>query len=728
MTACLCSNISHLAKNFDEVKAKELVPQLNRHLAAIRSLLSKSKSLSRDVQYSVTPNNQRAMKIMSIQAIDMNPVNQVCGRFRNNLADFWIPSDDAAHGELRRRLACISVFLRSKSDDQAPSPASVASFVQGHKLSDLRYAGKKYIKIARKLGGIGAVFCLPLDVPFSTHEDYTEIVQLLVSQSLTDSVAPYAYHNLFSEYPDILPDFSKLSLIIHSLGGSDVPDALLKSVRSPQRRWNPDGEIESNHSTDSGISSEILELLSNDDRLDHAATDPNIIRQTLNDGTVSWSISPEQSSLLAGVLLPETAESLALLGLKLICYACPPCYEGNTSWSSQVKQMVWTLLDKALERPKTAASLRSQVLDAILYFCERDSLAIRRRAVERARVLLVKSVPYYLHASVALFQSLLCRMDVDLVQSDFVIRDFLCKSRPPVSRRDDALRGRLHISHIENMIQRFDDDVASSIYEWQGTHPLSALEIDVTRRLQGLAAKFFQSIGDFEKSRDSLEQYLSLNPSEPITVRMRRPIVSRLTDTHCEIGDYHRAFKLIQPEIANIADKEKRSRPVRRLLLASVEASIGQGRLDEAESTLLELAEAEAPGPDDLTDQLMHMRGVIARARVAHEREDFEEAIRRWSSALEENARLEQFNQRYQFTAAVLYLSLAHAYLSAGDETSGRKSWDIAAGIVKTQRCEFWLPVVASQWLRKIVNSVHEMTGWPFRIMLPGRKPDMTWV
>ncbi|CAI6093635.1 unnamed protein product [Clonostachys chloroleuca] len=728
MTACLCSTVSHLAKNFDEVKAKELVPQLNRHLAAIRSLLSKSKSLSRDVQYSVSPNNQRAMKIMSIQAIDMNPVNEVCKRFRNDLAGFWIPSDDAAHGELRRRLACISVFLRSRSEDQAPSPASVASFVQGHKLSDLRYAGKKYIKIARKLGGIGAVFCLPLDVPFSTHEDYTEIAQLLVSQSLTDSVAPYAYHNLFSEYPDILPDFSKLSLIIHALGDSGIPDVIFKSVRSPQRRWNPDGEIESNHSADSGISSEILQLLSDDDRLDHAATDPNLIRQTLNDGTVSWSISPEQSSLLASVLLPETVESLAVLGLKLICFACPPCYEGNTSWSSQVKQMVWSLLDKALERPKTAASLRCQVLDAILYFCERDSLAIRRRAVERARVLLVKSVPYYLHASVALFQSLLCRMDVDLVQSDFVIRDFLCKSRPPVSRRDDALRGRLHISHIENMIQRFDDDVASSIYEWQGTHPLSALEIDVTRRLQGLAAKFFQSIGDFEKSRDSLEQYLSLNPSEPITVRMRRPIVSRLTDTHCEIGDYHRAFKLIQPEIANIAEKEKRSRPVRRLLLASVEASIGQVRLDEAESTLLELAEAEAPGPDDLTDQLMHMRGVIARARVAHERLDFREAIRRWSFALEENARLEQFNQRYQFTAAVLHLSLAHAHLSAGDETSGRQSWDIAAGIVKTQRCEFWLPVVASQWLRKMVNSIHEMTGWPFRIMLPGRKPDLTWV
>uniref|UniRef100_A0A8H7TUI3 Uncharacterized protein n=1 Tax=Bionectria ochroleuca TaxID=29856 RepID=A0A8H7TUI3_BIOOC len=721
MTACLCSIVSHLAKNFDEVKAKELVPQLNRHLAAIRSLLSKSKSLSRDVQYSVTPNNQRAMKIMSIQAIDMNLVNQVCKRFRNDLAGFWIPSDDAAHGELRRRLACISVFLRSRSDDQAPSPA-----------------------------GIGAVFCLPLDVPFSTyeryvsmeeeeifthlgqiisrHEDYAEIVQLLVSQSLTDSVAPYAYHNLFSEYTDILPDFSKLSLIIHALGGSNIPDAIFKSVRSPQRRWNPDGEIESNHGADSGISFEILQLLSDDDRLDYAGTNPSLIRQTLNDGTVTWSISPGQSSLLTSVLLPETVESLAILGLKLICYACPPCYEGNTSWSSQVKQMVWALLDKALERPKTAASIRCQVLDAILYFCERDSLAIRRRAVERARVLLVKSVPYYLHASVALFQSLLCRMDVDLVQSDFVIRDFLCKSRPPTSRRDDALRGRLHISHIENMIQRFDDDVASSIYEWQGTHPLSALEIDVTRRLQGLAAKFFQSIGDFEKSRDSLEQYLSLNPSEPITVRMRRPIVSRLTDTHCEIGDYHRAFKLIQPEIANITDKEKRSRPVRRLLLASVEASIGQGRLDEAESTLLELAEAEAPGPDDLTDQLMHMRGVIARARVAHERRDFEEAIRRWSFALEENARLEQFNQRYQFTAAVLHLSLAHAHLSAGDEASGRQLWDIAAGIVKTQRCEFWLPVVASQWLRKMVNSIHEMTGWPFRIMLPGRKPDMTWV
>lgn len=384
-------------------------------------------------------------------------------------------------------------------------------------------------------------------------------------------------------------------------------------------------------------------------------------------------------------------------------------------------------MDKASEGKKIPPSLKSYIIEALLYFSERDAFAIRRLAVEKAGALLRKSMPYSLHASVALFQSILCRLDGNLTKSDTKIREFLCKSMDPITRNDHALTGRLHISQIENKIQRCDDDVASCILSWRGEHPLSTLEIEVTRRLQSTAAKFFQSIGDFQTARASLEQYLYLSPAEPIRVTTRRLIIGRLADIYSELQDYGKAVEILQPELGDLSDAEKRGRPVRRLLLASVEANIGLGRQDIAESILQELVDVEPPGLDDITDQLLHMRRLIATARTVHERLEFAEALERWKFALGKIDQLVTFKSRYSFTAAIIYLSMAHAQLHIGDSEGGRQSWTIAAEIFRSEKCQYWIPVAATAWLRKIVSAIYQLQGWPFRMMLPGRKPDVTW-
>ncbi|KPM43158.1 hypothetical protein AK830_g3409 [Neonectria ditissima] len=749
MASCLCSSISQLARDFNEARAKELVPTLNQHLAAIRAILARSKAVSRDVQYNIMPNNQRAMKVLSVRSVDMAPVDRVCERVKDNLDAFWMPSDDATHVEIHRRVACITIFLRSRLDPESLIPLHLATFVQGQQLSELRYAGKKYIKIARKLGGIGSVFCLPLDVPFSTYEryvnmddeetfnhlnsvisgvqDYSSIIQRLVSSQLNDATLPVPYHNLFAEYGDVLLDSDQLLLLLHALGGCEVPITLLESVRLPQRRWNSEGEIQRTDAKEFGLPLELCNLLSDKPRLSLAAAHSDITTTLLEDGTPAYSISSESMSALSTSLLPQTSEDLAVMALKFICFACPPCYEGNTTWSPTLKKAVWSLLDKATEQKKIPLSLKSTVIEALLYFAERDSFTIRCLAVERARGLLRKPMPYYLHASVALFQSILCRLDGNLVKSDAKIREFKAKNRDPVTRSDNALRGRVHVSHIENKIQRCDDDVASCIYDWHAERPLSTLEIEVTRRVQSTAAKFFQSTGDFQTARASLEQYLSLNPAEPIRVNTRRLIVGRLADIYCELQEYSKAAQLVQPEFECLEDCEKKSRPVRRLLLALVEYNIGQGRLYDAESTLQELSDAEPLDLEDITDQLLHMRRLLAAARSAHEQLDFDEALRRWRFALQETDQLLTFKFRHGFTTAIIYLSMAHAQLLMGDKEGGRQSWAAAADIFRTERCEYWIPVVATAWLQKIVGAIYDMQGWPFRMMLPGRKPDVTW-
>ena len=374
-------------------------------------------------------------------------------------------------------------------------------------------------------------------------------------------------------------------------------------------------------------------------------------------------------------------------------------------------------------------ALKSQVLEATLYFCERDDVAIRHQAVEQSKSLLRKSMPYYLHASVALFQSILHRVDGDVIKSESVIRDFLWKGPKPKTRRDHALRGRLHISQIDNKIKCFDEDVPQLIYDWKAEQPLSSLDVEVTCRLQSAAARFFQSIGNFEAAIESLQQFLSLNRAGPLRANSRRLLVARLADMFCEMRQFASTVEILEPELSIISDSDRRRRPFRRLTLALVEAKIGLGMWDEAWLLLQGLNDVLPPKPDNIHDQQLHIRKIIAEARVTHVTcTDCNQAIQVWKSALQEIGQMYTLKAKNGFCAAIIYLSLAHAQLTQGGDRDGsRHSWATGAEVLSGEKCEFWIPIASTTWLQRIVTEVHQIQGWSLRMMLPGGRPDMIW-
>lgn len=171
MDECLCSTVRQLASDFDEQQARDLIPALNSHLSNLQTLLAQLRGLglTRDVKYTITVSNQRTVKALSVESVNLGPVDRVCDKFRDDVEGFWEPSDDTVQTDLRRRIACAVIFLRSRLDVSASVPPQVVSAFQGpQNYVDLRHAGRKYLKIARKLGGIGALFWLPLDIPHST--------------------------------------------------------------------------------------------------------------------------------------------------------------------------------------------------------------------------------------------------------------------------------------------------------------------------------------------------------------------------------------------------------------------------------------------------------------------------------------------------------------------------------------------------------------------------------
>ncbi|EXL98146.1 hypothetical protein NOF04DRAFT_6556 [Fusarium oxysporum II5] len=749
METCLCSTVHSLAKDYDAVQAKELIPALNRHLEDLRQFLAQAKSLSRQLQYQITPRNQRTEKALFVDKVDLTPVNRVCSIFDNDVDGFWAGSVDQVHLELRRRLACVVVFLRSQLDAQILAPPQVAEVFSGvPNLTDMRNPGRKYVQIAQRLGGVGAIFWLPLNIPPSTYErylsiddeevfshlsslnpafqNYNDLVQRLVFSQLCDPSFPVPYHNLFGELTQFIPAEDQFLLIMYALGGTDIPEILLKSVRLPQRRWNSGGEVDQTSAAQFGLPNTVVDLLYNEAMLSETIAGPYVVDRIREDNTVAWSLSPELMSSFEEVLTPQTVEVLETTALKLICFVCPLCYEGNTDWSPLLKQEVWTILERLLKTCKISVSLRTHVIEAVLYFGERDSVALRHAAVIQAKILLRKSMPYYLHASVVLFRSILHRVDGELAKSEAHIRDFLWRGPRPTTRRDHALEGRLHISQMENKIKCYDNDVPSFAYKWKAKQPLSTLDMEVTFRLQSTAARYFQSIGDFDAARASLEQFLSLGRIKPIPENSHRVLLGRLADMYCEMGEYLKAIVILEPELERINTCDRMRRGFRRLILALVEANIGLKQLDAAESTLEELLSDPPPCPDDINDRQLHIRTLIASARIAHIRGDPGEAMLRWTLALAQVSHMHALGSSRGFIAAVCHLSLAHAQLSTGEKDEAHSSWKTGLKILASEKCEFWIPVVPTAWLRRVAADMYYSQGWPFRMMLPGGKPDIT--
>lgn len=121
-------------------------------------------------------------------------------------------------------------------------------------------------------------------------------------------------------------------MILHAFGDALVPTSILECVNLPQRRWNPEGEMHSTSAAEFGLPSGVLGIFSIRGDMDQIIAGLDFTQHVMGDGTSAWGISPEIRSLLDRTLSTQTKQVLEVVALKLICFACPPCFEGNTTW------------------------------------------------------------------------------------------------------------------------------------------------------------------------------------------------------------------------------------------------------------------------------------------------------------------------------------------------------------------------------------------------------------
>jgi hypothetical protein len=210
---CLCSEVErqHSLPTNDE-EALRLKSALDAHLDALHTLISKSKSLSRALCFQLrrkkTASETVQTKIAKLfnTAFDHTGQRQVLDSAKRQPHAFWTPPKaewnptnerqvsllrdpiysllnhflrydrQEAHQILLRRLGCIVVYLLSQAIPLRYNAELIASDLIGVGLFDLSKdalqsdifricdAGKRYLDVCPQLGGIGAVWWLPLEV------------------------------------------------------------------------------------------------------------------------------------------------------------------------------------------------------------------------------------------------------------------------------------------------------------------------------------------------------------------------------------------------------------------------------------------------------------------------------------------------------------------------------------------------------------------------------------
>lgn len=217
---CLCSEIDRLrgpVANGENASQLVLSPttesSLEVHLENIYLLLSKSRRLSKNLPFSLQRNKgaektrrERTGAILRRQ-FDYEAPQKVFEKFKANLGAFWclekdnLPLTDEqqssllqdsvysalntylrldqveVHQILVRRLNSIVVYLLSKVLPARYDPGVIARSFHDvslftdlskeelqRRVSQFRDAGNRYVNLALELGGIGATWCLPMEV------------------------------------------------------------------------------------------------------------------------------------------------------------------------------------------------------------------------------------------------------------------------------------------------------------------------------------------------------------------------------------------------------------------------------------------------------------------------------------------------------------------------------------------------------------------------------------
>jgi tetratricopeptide (TPR) repeat protein len=304
-----------------------------------------------------------------------------------------------------------------------------------------------------------------------------------------------------------------------------------------------------------------------------------------------------------------------------------------------------------LQVSQLPAQVRESLADASLAALAAMKVTDKKDAI-RVLKMLGEGLPDYLHLAIANKHSQLLRSEGDHDKSDILIEDIL-KRVPIIDIRTHCFYGRLQLSRTENAIIRKEYHKATSYLEqWEvkdEKHP-SSYELKVVRMKLAVWGRVSCYWGDFEHAKVCLTNCLAPMRTETSPY----PIMHRLADVYCELGEEVHVEALLLKEIKDLQDQGKRrSKAFRRLLLSLAEAYIKQRKFVEAREILFNLNDIfDEMKHHDISDQLGHVRSLLGSVRIFCEESQ-------WSEALESSSRAFALTKKYRtFSEGNFYIGV----------------------------------------------------------------------
>lgn len=510
-------------------------------------------------------------------------------------------------------------------------------------------------------------------------------------------------------HPAPLTDAALIHVLAHWLG-NNLPTALFSRTNSAQSRWNEKGEHVKLAPSEAGVNQRLLAIMSTESRRKEALS--SFYKCFKGSQHSTYIDNPHPSSFQ---ISRDTGSCLE--ALKWVCFAFPRIESEEPQYTS-LAHLLFPLLNKVLGHLKgvqLSKSYHNKIAEVLLAAAKVPD--IRGQVIPKIAEYLDETSPLSLRAEAVLEQSILYRLHGDYDRSESTIHDFCChcgcqvddclsnffRSRASeMQGRIRAIYGLLHRSHLENLVQREKYDLASrQIGDWP--EPSSQMEWATYSSRTLTSCKIYRSQGDFEVVRQTIEMCLkTLHDYEAVYPR----VICQLLDAYSDLELPDLSAQLLS------SMKEKHTgTPLRRILVSSIDIDIQRGRYFEAKETIMHICgDFEAMQNLNISNELLHVRSLIAYARVSHMCSEFSEALQRWKVVLEHVKRYVSFRGE-GFTYAVIHLSISLAHLQLNAPRDAASAFEQGTRVLRATKRDYWIPTL-QKWHRYVLSEIYLKSGW----------------
>ncbi|PTD04502.1 hypothetical protein HYE67_001031 [Fusarium culmorum] len=446
-----------------------------------------------------------------------------------------------------------------------------------------------------------------------------------------------ASQSLFDESSNRSEDASVLLVLLSFFSHCEkIPLDLFVRGSTPRKRWTVEGNIEFANATRVGLASELVDLLSDAQRLTRAFDELCQSAAVLRYPDETYHLNEDMSARVHRSLVPDTLPFWRQQALVVAYRAIPWKYiefpdPVVRSFLPHLHHVAEAFQDCFEELPRaTRTDFMLTLIEAFRF----PDMAWKYFAIGQAELAAGRLKDTHLRLCIGQTKAVLGRLSGNMDEAVSSLQDIV--SNDPAASASKRVRCEVGVAIIQrslNCIQVADLSTAQKLLEdWDpyDAEP-SPLETILSFRKYSLLGRVMRLQGNFEKALELLKtaHQASQITGELVFDEDLRDLTCDLADTLRELNEPVAGESYLRTEITRRTERPDPLQGKSLLELALAEALFAQERYGEAKEVCVDI-ESRAS-----LLKYERLRVNVILAKLSHTRSDFEAALSRWSEAMQ---------------------------------------------------------------------------------------------